>query len=337
VSKILAIVQYNYPGVTTYGGADTMLRDLLENLVSRGWQATVVILQKEHFSERFNGVDVYRTKDPSFLSALAKDADCLITHLGATTRTKALGDELNKPVVQLIHNTSTATQANLALGCDLAVFNSQWIRDFHTGKVHVPEISKYVFFSGFEYPHVVVRPPALERPESTGSPDGEITMINLTNNKNPGLFYYLAAAFPERKFKGVLGGYDVDKQVARRYLPNVRIQEFTSNLDALYGSTSVLLVPSKYESYSRVAVEAMGRGIPVIGSRTPGLKECLGPALPTERIEHKPNWEARLREVLRRYDEYSMRATERYQELYEQTPKDLEAFERALSSLVASQ
>lgn len=37
-------------------------------------------------------------------------------------------------------------------------------------------------------------------------------------------------------------------------------------------------MPSYYESWGRVAVEAMSLGIPVIAHPTPGLKESLGDA-----------------------------------------------------------
>ena len=45
--------------------------------------------------------------------------------------------------------------------------------------------------------------------------------------------------------------------------------------DDVWARTKVLLMPSTYESYGMVAVEALASGIPVIACPTPGLKESL--------------------------------------------------------------
>lgn len=337
--NILAVVLYNYPGITTHGGADSMLRDLLESLLPLGWSASVVILGKEADPETIRGVQVYRTKDDSVLGRLAADADCLITHLGATPKAKALGGDFGKPVVQLIHNTSTMTQANLASGCALAAYNSEWIRRFHRlehlgqwqGARSLPK--RHAAFGAVKaVPYIVVRPPALEVPKHLNSPHGEVTMVNLTDNKNPELFYSLAQSRPDLRFRAVRGGYDVDKQLIKE-MPNVRIQDFSPDVDRVLGGASVVVIPSKYESYSRVAVEAMARGIPVIGADTPGLRECLGDDLPTVPIECTGDWLSRLGGILDDHSYWSGQASRRYEKLYEQTPEDLGVFESALRSL----
>jgi glycosyltransferase involved in cell wall biosynthesis len=46
----------------------------------------------------------------------------------------------------------------------------------------------------------------------------------------------------------------------------------------IYGKTNIVLVPSFYESYGRVGLEAAINRLPVICTPTDGLKECLGPA-----------------------------------------------------------
>ena len=42
--------------------------------------------------------------------------------------------------------------------------------------------------------------------------------------------------------------------------------------------TRILLIPSEYESWGQVAIEAASCGIPVIASNATGLKESLGEA-----------------------------------------------------------
>jgi len=48
--------------------------------------------------------------------------------------------------------------------------------------------------------------------------------------------------------------------------------------ERVYARTKVLLMPSSYESWGRVGVEAMASGIPVVAHPTPGLCESLGEA-----------------------------------------------------------
>ena len=46
----------------------------------------------------------------------------------------------------------------------------------------------------------------------------------------------------------------------------------------VYGKSNIVLMPSDYESYGRVALEAAINRLPVICTPTDGLKECLGAA-----------------------------------------------------------
>jgi glycosyltransferase involved in cell wall biosynthesis len=61
-------------------------------------------------------------------------------------------------------------------------------------------------------------------------------------------------------------------------LPNVTIRPAAKDVDAIYGSTKVLLAPSRYhEAWGRVASEAQINGIPVLASNRGGLPEAVGP------------------------------------------------------------
>lgn len=312
--RITALCQFSYPGLGTLSGADTMMHSLLKHLCSQGWHANAVAMGTPEKTVRVDDIVATRTVARyENLRAHARGSDVIITHLGATQVAKKVGRELQIPVVQLIHNTSTLTQAMLGTGRDFVIYNSEWIRDNH--KVG---------------PSIVVRPPAEMPQVFGGNPDGYITMINMTQNKGPEIFYSLAEMNPSLKFMAILGGYDVDKQDIRP-LPNVRVSPFTIDLPELLRETSVLLIPSKYESYSRVAVEAMAHGIPVIASDTPGLKECLGPIGTHERAV--PAFQAALMSVLSTYSARSCESSERYSELLKQTESDLELFESTMRNL----
>jgi 1,4-alpha-glucan branching enzyme len=47
------------------------------------------------------------------------------------------------------------------------------------------------------------------------------------------------------------------------------------DLDVLYGRARLCVVPSHYESFGLVALEAMAAGLPVVGTRTGGLPEVI--------------------------------------------------------------
>lgn len=119
-------------------------------------------------------------------------------------------------------------------------------------------------------------------------PQGDcITLINANLNKGVHQFIGLAKFMPERKFLGILPYY------GERNVPpspeNVEWIPFQDDIRTVLKRTRILLVPSYYESFGRVAVEAMINGIPVLYSRpannsvypggsTEGLHDWIQPA-----------------------------------------------------------
>lgn len=121
-----------------------------------------------------------------------------------------------------------------------------------------------------------------------GEPQGDcITLINANMNKGVQQFIGLARMMPERKFLGILPYY------GERNVPpspdNVEWIPFQDDIRTVLKRTRILLVPSYYESFGRVAVEAMINGIPVLyskpatnsvypGGSTEGLHDWIQPA-----------------------------------------------------------
>ena len=114
-----------------------------------------------------------------------------------------------------------------------------------------------------------------------------ITLINANVNKGVHQFVAMAKAMPERKFLGVLPYYGELK--VPQTPPNVEWVPFQDDIRIVLKRTRILLVPSYYESFGRVAVEAMVNGIPVLyskpvqnstfaGGSTEGLEEWIHPA-----------------------------------------------------------
>jgi glycosyltransferase involved in cell wall biosynthesis len=89
-----------------------------------------------------------------------------------------------------------------------------------------------------------------------------ITLINANLNKGLVQFLDLAKRMPERKFLGVLAYYgELGRPISP---PNVEWVPFDDDIRNILKRTRILLMPSTFESFGRVAVEAMINGIPVI-------------------------------------------------------------------------
>jgi glycosyltransferase involved in cell wall biosynthesis len=122
--------------------------------------------------------------------------------------------------------------------------------------------------------------------------DGEfsgdcITLVNANQNKGVMQFIEIAKKMPTRKFLGILPYY------GERQLPpapsNIEWIPFDDDVRNILKRTRILLVPSFYESFGRIAVEALVNGIPVLyskiakksqypGGSTEGLHEWIQPA-----------------------------------------------------------
>jgi len=286
---ILAYVHAYVPGHNA--GAETTLHDIMKHLVSEGWNATVVI-KPERFSFLtgkaenpgeywIDGVHVVRGEDKRTLLHYLPKADVTISHLECSERTHLLSKQYKIPTIHLVHNTHPLTIQWMA-NSDALILNTEWI-------YNEPEIQAY---SG---PKMVLNPPV--NPGEYKTDRGKsITLVNLWEDKGSAIFYELARRFPELPFLGVKGGYG--EQVIQD-LPNVTIMEHTPDMKSVYGQTKVLLMPSKYESFGRVGVEAMASGIPVLAEATPGLLESLGDAGTFADRDDVEAWETALRALLK--------------------------------------
>jgi glycosyltransferase involved in cell wall biosynthesis len=93
-----------------------------------------------------------------------------------------------------------------------------------------------------------------------------ITLINANENKGVHQFLELARRMPDRKFLGVRPYYG-NMTTPLPLGGNIEWVPFSDDIRTVLRRTRVLLVPSYYESFGRVAVEAMVNGIPVLYSK----------------------------------------------------------------------
>lgn len=124
-----------------------------------------------------------------------------------------------------------------------------------------------------------------------------VTMVNPCAVKGISIFLALADAMPEVAFAAVptWGTSDADRaELDRR--PNIRTLAAVDNVDEILSQTSVLLVPSLWaEARSRIVVEAMLSGVPVLASDIGGIPEAklgvdyLLPVQPIDRYQPRLN------------------------------------------------
>jgi glycosyltransferase involved in cell wall biosynthesis len=269
------------------GGAEMTAKAIFDALVERGH--TVDVLLNRDPTESLPGspkANSYRTPkdyvidgvnvfvpvnngDPFRWINTDRHPDVIVTHLENTTRAAVLGDMHDITVVHLLHNTTDFSKHCLRRGrTDLAIFNTAWMRDDYA-----------TWFSnlGLDLPPSIVVHPAVWREDYEGNRGGNaITLVNLFEPKGGPLFWELARRLPNRRFLGVIGAYG--EQVIEGPLDNVELMphQKPEAMSSVYAKTKVLLMPSSYESYGRVAVEAACSGIPTIAHPTPGLREALG-------------------------------------------------------------
>lgn len=187
----------------------------------------------------------------------------------------------------------------MAAGCELAVYNSQWMKR-----------EAELFFA--EYPKgirpqrdVIVRPPVFADEYRT-KPGKKVTLVNLNLEKGGALFEKLARRMPDVEFLAVVGAYG--EQIVPD-LPNVEVIDHMCGhemRDAVYGRTKILLMPSSYESWGRAGVEAMASGLPVIAHPTPGLCESLGEAGVFIDLRDVDGYEMAIRKLLTNKIEYGL-------------------------------
>jgi len=152
-----------------------------------------------------------------------------------------------------------------------------------------------------------------------------VTLINCNANKGGKHLIEIASRAPDIKFMGVLGGYD--KQITNKNYENLTYYPHTPNIKAVYEKTWVLLILSEWETYGRVAIEAMSSGIVVIACPLTGIKEACGDAA----IYHERDDIAgiigtlrRLRKDTKFYQEMSSKCVERAKSM--NTSVDMEVF-----------
>ena len=252
-------------------GAEWMALSMFRALVERGHEVTVWLSRygEDHDPYELHGIQVVPLEARLDFPSAVRRANVMVSHLENVPPTAALARGYGKPFVAICHNTFPETFRNVASGSTaLAVYNSEWMaREAELFFVDHPKGVR-------PDQALVVRPPVFAEDYRT-TPGDRITLVNLWANKGGQLLEELARRMPDTPFLAVKGAYG--EQVVPD-LPNVEVVEHVDGRDmreAVYARSRVVLMPSLYESWGRVGVEALASGIPVVAHPTPGLCESL--------------------------------------------------------------
>jgi glycosyltransferase involved in cell wall biosynthesis len=163
-----------------------------------------------------------------------------------------------------------------------------WIISNHIRNHIVNTVSISPTFRAVE----AIRPAMLENEikfnEKGTLPTGDcITLINANFLKGIALFLELAGRFPDRKFLGVRPYYN--RIAVPENIPNIEWIDIQDDIRVVLQRTRILLVPSFYESWGRVAFEAMYNGIPVLYSN-PMSKDSPNNTRPSGTTEGMKEW-----------------------------------------------
>lgn len=326
--NVLAWVD-RYPPVDNAGG-EWALHHMLRPLAAAGHRVDVLARSCPEPTV-LEGVRVW-PDSLRHVEALAAAADVLVGHLFFTREVVHLAAQRQLPLVYLFHNTFTVEHWNLTPNnLTACVYNACWVRD---------QVADGGGLTG--HPSAVVRPPVAladyEVPEAAHQRT-YTTLVNPNPDKGGDVFYDLARRMPGHQFLAVAGAYGQQ----RRPEPgdrNVVWQHQTAAIrDDVYARTRVVLMPSRYESWGRVAVEAMCSGIPVVAHPTEGLREALGDAALYADRDDVAAWEAALRQLddPAAYDHWSRAARARAKHLDAQAADDLVTWEQLVRLAAAAE
>jgi glycosyltransferase involved in cell wall biosynthesis len=259
-----------------------------------------------------DGIDVQLADDRTVVREHFEWSDIVVAQLKTRQRAIFLSARYSRPLAYLVQ-IGNSPIATLAGSPDLTVFSSRFVQEQYPGSE----------------PSLVVHPLVPET-EYLTTPGDRITLINLAEIKGGRLFFELADRQPEREFLGVAGW---GKQVGGPVRPNVSFMRPASDVRSVYARTRVLLMPSSYESYGRVALEAAVSGIPTIAHPAGGLVEALGDAGLWADRDDPDAWIEQLRRLddPEEYAAQSRRVRERFERLNPQP--EIDALETALVGL----
>lgn len=309
-----------YYGCGHNAGAETTLHDLNRLVKGEGYNVEALV-SKPHKDGSgpyvIDGITVQPHTSKLDPELWFPRVNLVLSHLECSLRSGMITKKYGINNGHLIHNDQSYCITAAERYANFLIHNTAWVKE------------KY---DHTDLPSVIFHPPVEPSRYAIESSRQYITLVNLSDgtsdglsyDKGPRTFYELAKRFPDEQFLGVKGAYGNQLVEHAKHLPNVTIWEHTNNILDVYRVSKVMLVPSKYESYGRVPVEAGCSGIPsIVTEGQPGLVEAMGYSAMYRYFNDHDGWENALSHVLEYYDDFSERVTARANENWKRTQLEL--------------
>lgn len=284
--KILAHIPFYVP--TKHSGAETYIYTLFKHFIAKGHDCAVIVDRSEE--SEYEGVKIY-IKNKINPQELYADYDVIVTQLGTAGQAIGICKRQGKKIFHIIHNTNRQDIHNEEDHI-IAVYNAEWVKE---------ELN-------YKHDSIICRPIVPMADYETDLIDDYVTLVGLNKNKGGVFLSQLAKLMPQTKFLAVMNAYG---EQYTNFPDNVTIHEVTQDMKSVYAKTKILICPSIYESWSRVASEAMCSGIPVIYNTNPGLTENVSDAgigVPREDLK---GWVGAINEINESYEKWSDKAYSR--------------------------
>lgn len=307
MAKVLWII-HNYPPYQN-AGAEWMAKEINDYLGCHGHK---IVIYASKITGYLNRTFDYETLINDWSEIVIEECDVIITHLDESYRATEIAVKYGKPIIHILHHSFEIPKLREPIPDCHIVYNSEWIQ------------------ADRKYPHpsIVVRPPV--NPDRFKdvqyNPDGYVTMVNCNVDKGIMVFQQIARSTPTKRFLAVKGHHGPQITTNTRNITQWECQE---DIREVLKQTSILLIPSIYESYGRIGIEALACGIPVIAADTPGLRESLGPVGMFASRNFLQSWTTQLWSVKR--DEAVLK--QRAYDLWENSQKELHSLHLLIEKL----
>jgi glycosyltransferase involved in cell wall biosynthesis len=241
-------------------GAWLSTHECLRALVARGHRVSVSSYLAKPCRYRLDGVSVHGSRF-AMPAVLRRNVDVVVSHAGDDGYAHRWALEHDVPSIVMVHGTPTAdTRARFKAA---------------PPTVTVANAAATVRLCDWPGPFEIVHPPVWPSEHAT-TPGDRVTLVNLSPDKGGRVLSQIARRMPHVEFLAVRGSYGPQQKIERA---NVETIAATHDMRGdVWSRTRVLLMPSRVETWGRVAIEAAASGIPTIAAPTPGLREALGDA-----------------------------------------------------------
>ncbi len=292
-------------------GAEITSHITNKQLLKDGFEVTVIV--KNYVTDRQDGVKILKSHDevydatPEAQDALQKASVICVQNLYYDTGLN-YAKKYRKPICYFIHATSRGKEFFGYTGAwPIYIVYNSWSMKADIGANYKNYVLKpYVDMKRF-------KPLAA----AAGSPSRYyVTLVNLNQSKGGQILIDLAKAMPDVQFLGVEGGYG--NQIRDYSVPNITYIPKTNKIEDVYAKSRIVLMPSAFETWGRVAIEAMASGVPVIINDVQGMREaCQEGALVANRSDLS-EWIRLIRRLRNNpvfYSEQVQKAQQRIREL----------------------